>query len=190
MRGVKVVHFISTSPLWPLFGFVFQTLNHEVLQLSDTQICMLVQTLGTKIVLLHHQLFAFETTSWATNLHVENATTTLFLSKSPSSSLTTTCLLNHSSMTPLWFLCGITTYHAAKVATHKHVVERGQLQVGGPQVPGQLQTFAVRHTAAPVRRTQWTRTGRTFIWTHVNSNLKQFKLYTQLSQMNTYDPNS
>lgn len=57
------------------------------------------------------------------------------------------------------------TYHTAEVAAHKDVVERGQLQVGGPQVPGQLQTFTVRHTAAPVRGTQWACTWWAFICT-------------------------
>lgn len=37
VRREKLVHFIPPSPLWPLFGFVFQTLNHEVLQLNDTE---------------------------------------------------------------------------------------------------------------------------------------------------------
>lgn len=69
------------------------------------------------------------------------------------------------SLTQSIIPCDVTTYHAAKVATHKDVVERGQLQVGGPQVPGQLQTFTVRHTAAPVRRTQRARTWRAFILT-------------------------
>lgn len=57
----------------------------------------------------------------------------------------------------------VATYHAAEVAAHKDVVERGQLQVGGPQVPGQLQALAVRHAAAPVGRTQRTCAGRAFI---------------------------
>lgn len=57
----------------------------------------------------------------------------------------------------------VTTYHAAEVATHKDMVERGQFEVGGPQVPGQLQTFTVRHTAAPVGCTQRARTRRAFI---------------------------
>lgn len=58
------------------------------------------------------------------------------------------------------------THNAAEVAAHKDVVEGGQFQVGGPQVPGQLETFAVRNAAAPVRRAQWTRAGRSFIWRH------------------------
>lgn len=66
----------------------------------------------------------------------------------------------------LKFLCDVMTYHAAKVAAHKDMVERGQLQVGGPQVPGQLQTFTVRHAAAPVRRTQRACARRAVIWTH------------------------
>lgn len=73
------------------------------------------------------------------------------------------------------FLCDVITYHAAEVAAHKDVVERGQLQVGGPQVPGQLQTFTVRHAAAPVRRTQRACTRRAFIWTQrgeFNSKMK------------------
>lgn len=46
------------------------------------------------------------------------------------------------------------THHAAEVAAHKDVIERGQLQVRSAQVTGQLQAFAVRYAAAPVRRTQ------------------------------------
>lgn len=37
VRGEKLVHFIPPSPLRPLFGFVLQTLNHEVLQLNETE---------------------------------------------------------------------------------------------------------------------------------------------------------
>lgn len=44
----------------------------------------------------------------------------------------------------------IITYHTAKVTAHKNMVEGWQLQVGSPEVPGQLQTFTVRNTAAPV----------------------------------------
>lgn len=68
-------------------------------------------------------------------------------------------ILNVAIKTP----CDVAAYHAAKVAAHKDVVERGQLQVGGPQVPGQLQALTVRHAAAPVRRTQRTCAGRAFI---------------------------
>lgn len=46
------------------------------------------------------------------------------------------------------------THHAAEVAAHKDVIERGQLQVRSAQVTGQLQAFAVRYAAAPVRRAQ------------------------------------
>lgn len=55
------------------------------------------------------------------------------------------------------------TYHAAKVAAHKDVIERGQLQVRGAQVAGQLQAFAVRHAAAPVRRAQRARARRAVV---------------------------
>lgn len=37
VRREKLVHFVPPSLLWPLFGFVFQTLNHEVLQLDNTE---------------------------------------------------------------------------------------------------------------------------------------------------------
>lgn len=84
------------------------------------------------------------------------------------------CTCSFVSLT-IQFLCDVITYHAAEVAAHKDVVERGQLQVGGPQVPGQLQTFTVRHAAAPVRRTQRACTRRAFIWTQrgeFNSKMK------------------
>ena len=55
------------------------------------------------------------------------------------------------------------THHTAKVASHEDVVQRGQLQVGGPQVPGQLEALAMGHTAAPVRRTQGTSTRRALV---------------------------
>lgn len=55
------------------------------------------------------------------------------------------------------------TYHAAEVAAHKDVIERGQLQVRGAQVAGQLQAFAVRHAAAPVRRAQRARARRAVV---------------------------
>lgn len=36
MRRTQLVHFVPSSLVWPLFGFVFQALNHEVLQLHET----------------------------------------------------------------------------------------------------------------------------------------------------------
>lgn len=128
MRGAELVHFVSSPLLGPLFGFVFQTLDHEVLELrkADTQKSSALQPWEQLVDL--------------------------------------SCIL---------------AYHAAKVASDKDVIERGQLQVRGPQVPGELQTFTVRHTAAPVRRAQWARTRRAFIWTQrggrrVNNNTSCF----------------
>lgn len=116
VRREKLVHFVPPSLLWPLFGFVFQTLNHEVLQLDDTE------------------------------AQVKSGLPGILMSPpTPGDRI---------------------THNAAEVAAHKDVVEGGQFQVGGPQVPGQLETFAVRNAAAPVRRAQWTRAGRSFIWRH------------------------
>lgn len=55
------------------------------------------------------------------------------------------------------------THHAAKVPAYKDMVEGRELEVGGPQVPGELQALAVGDTAAPVRRTQGARAGGTLI---------------------------
>lgn len=55
------------------------------------------------------------------------------------------------------------THHTAKIASHEEVVERGQLQVGGAQVPGELEALAVGDAAAPVGRTQGTRAWRALI---------------------------
>lgn len=114
VRREELVHFIRPPLLGPLFGFVFQTLNHEVLQLNDTE------------------------------AQVKSGPPGILLSRPPPAS----------------------THNAAKVTAHKDVVEGGQFQVGGPQVPGQLETFAVRDAAAPVRRAERTRAGRSFIWRH------------------------
>lgn len=67
-------------------------------------------------------------------------------------------------------------HHAAEVAAHEDVVEGGQFQVGGPQVPGQLQTFAVGNTAAPVRRAQRTRAGGAFIWRQRGEEPRLFQI--------------
>lgn len=57
VRRAKLVDFISSPLFWLLFGFVFQTLNHEVLQLNNAE----KHTYSNpryKNKLLHHLFFA------------------------------------------------------------------------------------------------------------------------------------